>query len=62
MAPSNEHELAIARVVDQISMEGRLDSSVIPEVVAALDFTMSRADSEFMVRYLQWRMANPIPK
>jgi len=43
-------------------MEGRLDSSVIPEVVAALDFTMSRADSEFMVRYLQWRMANPIPK
>ncbi|HYV63128.1 MAG TPA: hypothetical protein VE958_10665 [Bryobacteraceae bacterium] len=62
MEPSNEHELAIARVVDQISMEGRLDSSVIPEVVAALDFTMSRADSEFMVRYLQWRMANPIPK
>jgi len=52
MEPSNEHELAIARVVDQISMEGRLDSSVIPEVVAALDFTMSRADSEFMVRYL----------
>lgn len=62
MGPSNEHELAIARVVDRISMECRLQSSVIPEVIAALDFTMSRADSEFMVRYLQWRMANPIPK
>jgi hypothetical protein len=62
MGPSNDHELAIARIVDRISMEGRLNPSIIPEIAAALDFMMSRADSEFLVRYIQWRMANPIPK
>ena len=62
MGPSNEHELAIARIVDQVSIEGRLYPSIIPEVVAALDFMMSRSDSEFLVRYIQWRIANPISK
>ena len=62
MGPSNDHELAIARIVDRLSMEGKLYPSAIPEIVAALDFMMSRTDSEFLARYLQWRMANPIPK
>lgn len=62
MEASNSHERAIANVVDRISKEGRLDSSVIPEVTAALDFLMSRTDSEFLVHYLKWRTANPISK
>jgi hypothetical protein len=62
MGPSNDHELAIARVVDKISVEGRLYPSAIPEIVAVLDFMMTRTDSEFLVRYIQWRMENPIPK
>ena len=62
MGPSNEHELAIARIVDQLSMDGKLFPTAVPQIVAALDFMMSRSDSEFLVRYLQWRMANPIPK
>ena len=62
MSPSNDHELAIARIVDQISIEGRLYPTVIPEIVAVLDFLMSRTDSEFLAGYVRWRMANPIPK
>ena len=62
MGPSNDHELAIARIVDQLSIEGKLFPGAVPEIVAALDFMMSRTDSEFLVQYLQWRMANPIPK
>ena len=62
MSPSNDHELAIARIFDRISIEGRLYPTVIPEIVEALDFLMSRTDSEFLARYLQWRAANPIPK
>ena len=62
MEPSNDHEVAIARVVDQISIEGRLSPSSIPEVAAALDFMMSRTDSEFLVNYMRWRMENSIAK
>jgi len=62
MEASNDHELAIARIVDRVSMEGRLYPAVVPQVVAALDFMMSREDSEFLVRYIQWRMANPLAK
>jgi hypothetical protein len=55
----NDHELAIARIVDTISLEGGLDPTVIPKIVARLDFLMSRSDSEFLVNYIRWRMENP---
>jgi hypothetical protein len=32
----------------------------IPEIGAALDFMMYPSDSEFLVNYIRWRMANPI--
>ena len=59
---SNDHEVAIARIVDRIVVEGRIYPTVIPEVAATLDFTMSKSDSEFLVNYIQWRTANPIAK
>jgi hypothetical protein len=62
MSPSNDHELAIARIVDRISIEGRLYPTAIEDVIAVLDFTMSRSDSEFLVSYIRWRMDNPIAK
>ncbi|HSP69785.1 MAG TPA: hypothetical protein VLN48_18810 [Bryobacteraceae bacterium] len=52
--------MAIADIIDGFSIEGRLALSIIPEVAAALDFMMSRTDSEFLVRYIQWRLANPL--
>ena len=62
MGPSNDHELAIARIVDKMSIESRLYATAIPEVAGAVKFAMSISDSEFLARYLQWRMAHPIPK
>jgi hypothetical protein len=60
MRPANDHEVAIAGIIDGFSIKGKLQLSVLPEVAAALDFMMSRTDSEFLVRYIQWRMANPL--
>lgn len=62
MGPSNGHELAIVRIVDRIDTEGRLDPSVIDEIITFLEFIPSPADSDFLVHYIQWRMANPIAK
>jgi hypothetical protein len=45
--PSNEHELEIARIVDNISIEGRLYSSAAPEVLALLGFVLSRKTGNF---------------
>jgi len=62
VGPSNDHELAIARILDQIDIEGRLDPTVIDEIIAALEFVPSQADNQFLVGYLLWRMASPIAK
>lgn len=63
MRPSNERELAIARTVDKIASEGRLDLTAVDEAVAALGFpVIHRSDSAYMDRYVAWRMANPFVK
>jgi hypothetical protein len=61
MSPSNEHELTIARIVDKLSL-GRLDPTAIEDVIAVLDFTLSKSDSKFLVSYIRWRMDNPMAK
>ena len=62
MGPTNEHELVIARIVDKLSIEGKLYPTAIDTIIAVLDFTMSRSDGEFLVNYIRWRMDNPIWK
>jgi hypothetical protein len=56
------HELTIARIVDQIYTEGRLDLSSIQEGVRVVDFMMTGFDGEFLVNHVCWRMDNPIVK
>ena len=58
--PQNDHESAIARIVDGFSIDGRLYHTTFDEIIAALDFVMSRSDSEFLVGYIWWRMGNPM--
>ena len=58
--PSNDHELAIARVVDQFDVAGKLDPSVIDLLVAVLPFTLAGGDQAFLVDYVRWRMDHPI--
>jgi hypothetical protein len=59
MRPSNDRELAIARTVDKIAIEGRLDLTAVDEAVAALGFpVIHRSDRKYLERYIEWRMAN----
>jgi hypothetical protein len=60
MKPSNDHELAIAKAVDALALEGKLDHSAIEKITRSLDFLMSRTDSRFLVGYVQWRRDHPI--
>ena len=58
--PLNDHEVVIAQTVDRIAGDGTLHLTSIPKVAGTLDFMMSRTDSEFLVRYIRWRMDHPI--
>ncbi|HEV2175527.1 MAG TPA: hypothetical protein VGR71_18260 [Nitrospira sp.] len=60
--PLNDHELAIARTVDRMTTDGSLHRTPIPKIAATLGFMMYRSDSEFLVNYTRWRMANPVAK
>jgi hypothetical protein len=60
LRPTNTHELTIAQIVDKLSMEGRLNTAAIDEVIAALDFTMTVPETKFLVSYIRLRMDNPI--
>jgi hypothetical protein len=62
MEPSNDHELAIARIADRIDIDGTLDPSAIDKIIAALRSAPSQADNVFLVSYVRWRMADPIVK
>jgi hypothetical protein len=62
VGPCNDHELEIAREVDKMSERDYLGPDVVPEILAFLDFKVSATDYEFLQRYMQWRMENPIVK
>ena len=59
MEPTNDHERAIAQAVDEKFAE---DSDtrhhlILRDVAMSLDFAMSQSDTQFLVRYTQWRAA-----
>ena len=60
MEPSTDHEREIARVVDSLARESNLSSSSISVIIASIKFAMSREEVAFLVRYIQWRIDNPI--
>jgi hypothetical protein len=62
MGPTNDHERAIAAIVDRFSLDGKLSPAAIEGVIAVLDFPMNRSDSEFLLSYIRWRADHPIAK
>jgi hypothetical protein len=62
VGPSNDHELEIAREVDRLSLQDRLFADAVPELLTLLDFRVSGTDYEFLKRYIEWRIDNPIVK
>ena len=62
ITPSTDRELAIAREVDKMALHKELSPHAVPEIVAALDFQLSKGDAEFLERYVRWRLDHPIVK
>jgi len=62
LQPTNDHERAIARIVNDLAAEGILSPTSIEDVIAHLRFAMTKSDSKFLVNYIRWRMDNPIAK
>lgn len=62
MEPINDNQRIIAATIDRLSTEKNLTPSAITQVVNALNFLMTRADSEFLAAYIRWRMENPLAK
>ena len=48
--------------MDQFALGGKLDATVIDLLASVLPFTMADSDTKFLVRYIRWRMDNPIVK
>ena len=60
MQPADEHELVITKIVDRLAGEGRLDPSVIDQIIAQIDFVMTQPQGQFLIDYIRWRMEHPI--
>jgi len=52
MKPSSDHELEIARVVDERASQGNLPVTAIAEIAAQIPFTMSESETQFLIRYV----------
>jgi hypothetical protein len=61
MEPTNDHERLIAQAVDEKFLEDPGSHSTVRDIATSLDFIiMSPSDSQFLVRYVQWRQDHPI--
>jgi Holliday junction resolvasome RuvABC ATP-dependent DNA helicase subunit len=60
VAPGTDHEWAIARIVDRLSISGKLDPTApIEGVITVVPFTISQSEYEFLANYVQWRLTVP---
>ena len=61
MEPTNDHERLIAQAVDEKFLEDPDNQSTVRDIATSLNFIiMSPSDSQFLVRYVQWRRDHPI--
>jgi hypothetical protein len=62
MESTNDHERVIAQMVDEKFLEdpGNRHHSIVGDIAVCLDFTMSTSDSQFLVRYVEWRGTHPV--
>jgi hypothetical protein len=55
MEATTDHELEIARLVDDLAAQGILSKSSIADVATSLSFSMSEEETRFLVRYVIWK-------
>ena len=58
--PSSDHEREIARRVDDLACEDRLSIRAIAGIAADIQFTLSQAETRFLIDYIVWRHDHPI--
>jgi len=59
MEPCTYHEREIARIVDQLAVNGTLNKSSVSDVANLVRFAMKPEEMKFLLAYLIWRRQNP---
>ena len=57
--PCNDHELEIARSIDQLAAKGPLGSDAICRALESLDFMVCHEDCRFLACYVHFARMNP---
>jgi 2-phosphoglycerate kinase len=60
MEPTSDHEREIARRIDELARQGNLPLSAVADIAASLQFTLSKSETQFLVRYILWRRDHPL--
>lgn len=62
MEPSNDHERIIATFVDEAFRKDPANRrhTIRLDIAGSLDFVISPSESRFLVRYIRWRLSDPI--
>jgi hypothetical protein len=60
VSPSPIHEREIARRVDDLACEDRLSIRAIAGIAIVIPFTLSQAETRFLIDYIVWRQDHPI--
>jgi hypothetical protein len=60
MGPTNDHEQLIAKAVDTKLRENPRSTAIAWDIAMSLDFPLSRSDTQFLIRYVKWRLTHPI--
>ena len=60
MKPSSDHELEIARAIDERASKGNLPITAIAEIAAQIPFAMSESETRFLIQYVVWRLDHPL--
>ena len=62
MEPTNDHERAIAKAIDEKFLKDPACTygSVVVDVAMSVSFLLSAADAKFLIRYSRWRSSRPV--
>jgi len=61
--PTNDRERTIAAVVDgKLLASDSPYESIVAEIAMSVPFDMSIADTQFLFKYLKWRLAHPVKR
>ena len=58
--PSSDHEREIARRVDDLACADGLSIRAIARIATVIPFTLSQAETRFLIDYIVWRQDHPI--